>query len=121
MDLEERLGILKDGNVISAEVFGQVRRVIARFRQRWNLDLAGEAGERIVTHLAMALMRIGRGEEIAAPERESLDEFRDTAFFERAVEIAEDLSAWAAMGLPEAERDFLIINICLILDAEDEP
>jgi hypothetical protein len=120
MSLEERLGILRSGNVISMEVLEQVRRVIARLGEHWGINLTEETGGRMITHLAMALMRISRGEEIAAPERDLLDEFRNTPCFPQAVEITKDLSAWANMRLPEAEGDYLIINICLILDAEND-
>jgi len=57
---DERLKILRSGEVISPEVEALVRRVISRFSERWSITLTEESGGRMVTHLAMALMRIGR-------------------------------------------------------------
>ena len=120
MNFDERLEILRSGNVISPEIEALVRRVIMRLNDRWGITLTEENGGRMVTHLAMALMRIKGGEKIAAPETDLLEEFRDLAVFPRSTEIVEDLIAWSPMELPEAEKDYMIINVCLILDAQNE-
>jgi transcriptional antiterminator len=117
MDFDERLGILRAGEVISPEVEALVRRVISRFRDHWDIVLTEESGGRMVTHLAMALMRIRRKEKIAAPEADLLEEFRDLSVFPQSKEIVEDLISWTPMELPEAEKNYMIVNVCLILDA----
>jgi transcriptional regulatory protein LevR len=120
MELDGRLGILLEGKVISAEVAALVRRVISRLRDRWGIILTEQNGGCMITHLAMALARIERGEEIAAPERDLLDEFRNTDSFLQAVEIVKDLTAFTPLELPAAEGDYLVINVCLLLDGGDE-
>ena len=120
MEFDERLNILRSGDVISVTVEALVRKVILRFYERWNIRLTEESGGRMVTHLAMALMRIERKEEIASPETDLLDEFRSLEVFSRSVEIIDDLIAWTPMELPKAEKDYMIVNICLILDAEND-
>ena len=120
MVLDGRLGILREGKVISAEVDAKVRRVVSRFQDRWGITLTEQNGGRMVTHLAMALARIERGEEIAAPEGDLLDEFRSTDCFAEAVEIVRDLTACIPLELPAAEEDYLVINVCLLLDGGDE-
>ena len=119
-DFDERLKILRSGEVISPEVEALVRRVISRFSERWSITLTEESGGRMVTHLAMALMRIGRNEEIAGPETDLLEEFRDLAVFPNSVEIVEDLIAWVPVDLPKTEKDYMIVNVCLILDEEND-
>jgi hypothetical protein len=116
MAFDERLGILRSGNVISPEVEALVHRVVSRFGSQWSIVLTEESGGRMVTHLAMALMRVSRKEEIPAPETDLLEEFKDLAVFPKAVEIVQDLMAFAPMELPEAEKDYMIVNVCLILD-----
>ena len=117
---DERLKILRSGEVISPEVEALVRRVISRFSERWSITLTEESGGRMVTHLAMALMRIGRNEEIAGPEKDLLEEFRDLAVFPNSVEIVEDLIAWVPVELPKTEKDYMVVNVCLILDEEND-
>jgi hypothetical protein len=72
------------------------------------------------TDLAMALMRIRREEKIEAPETDLLEEFRDLAVFPKSMKIVDDLITWTPAELPEAERDYMIINICLILDGQND-
>jgi transcriptional regulatory protein LevR len=120
MVFNERLDILVTGNVISQDVERAVRRVIRRFRDHWRIELTEENGGRMVTHLAMALMRISQNKEVNPLEQEQYDEFRSSEYFPRAVEITDDLCGWTPLELPESERQYLIINICLILDDINE-
>ena len=116
MVFDERLEILRSGNVISSGVEDRVKKAISRLKDRWQLILTEENGGRMVTHLAMALMRIERGEEISSPENDILEEFRELDIYKASVEIVNDLIAWAPMDLPKAEKDYMIVNICLLLD-----
>jgi transcriptional regulatory protein LevR len=120
MDLDERLNILVSGNVITQDAARSVRRVIDRFSSGWQIELTEENGGRMVTHLAMALMRIKQNKEIRAPEEDHFDEFKSSEYFSRSVEIVDDICRWTPLELPEAERQYLIINICLILDNLNE-
>jgi len=116
MVFNERLGILLEGNVISARVEALVRRVISRLEDRWQIKLTEEKGGRMVTHLSMALMRIERDEKIEAPQKYILEEFNSLDVFPLSQNIVNDLMVWTPMDLPKAEQDYLIVNICLLLD-----
>jgi transcriptional regulatory protein LevR len=120
MDLDERLNILVSGKVISKDVKRAVCRVIDRLCTRWGLALNEETGGRMVTHLALALMRIEQKNEIKPPEDDQFDEFKSSEYFFRSVEICDDICGWTPLELPAAERQYLIINICLILDGLNE-
>lgn len=116
MELDTRLDLLLSSGTVSKEVDAAVRAVVARMADRWGIVLTEENGSRLVTHLSMALMRIGRGEPVGSMDREALQEFRDCGSFPKAAEIAADLIDWAKLSVPEAEREYLDTNICLILE-----
>jgi transcriptional regulatory protein LevR len=120
MELADRLELMRSGGVISPGVEALALRVISRFGERWRISLNEENGSRMMTHLAMALMRIERGEEIKGPETGALEEFRDLEVFPLSLEILDDLIAWVPMRLPEPEKEYMIINICLILDPKND-
>jgi hypothetical protein len=120
MVFDERLAILVSGNVISQDVDLKVRRVIERFKDHWRIELTEENGGRMVTHLALALMRINQNEDVIPLEQVQYDEFRGSEFFPRSIEITDDLCAWTPLELPEPERRYIVINICLILDELNE-
>jgi hypothetical protein len=85
---------------------------------RWGIVLTEENGSRLVTHLAMALMRIFRGESVSSMDAEAVKEFRACGSFPKAVEIADDLIEWTKLDIPVSEREYLDTNICLILEDE---
>jgi len=116
VEFDERLGILRGGNVISSGVEEKTRKVISRLGEHWQIHLTEENGGRMVTHLAMALARIERGEDIKAPEDNTLAEFRELDVFEKSLEIVNDLITWTPINLPRAEKDYMLVNICLQLD-----
>jgi transcriptional regulatory protein LevR len=120
MDLDERLKILVSGKVITEDVEKTVRRVIARLGSRWRIALTEENGGRMVTHLAMALMRIRQKKEVSPLDEDHYSEFKSSGQFSRSVEITGDICGWTPLELPESERQYLVINICLILDDLNE-
>lgn len=120
MELKSRLDMLVSGGVIPKEVDAAVRAVIVRMADRWGIVLTEENGSRLVTHLAMALARVVRGESVSSMDRSALDEFRSCSRFEKAAEIIEDLEGHIRISMPDSEREFMIVNVCLILDAMDE-
>jgi hypothetical protein len=118
MELDTRLELLLSSGTVSSAVDSAVRSVIARMADRWGIVLTEENGSRLVTHLAMALMRISRGDSVASMDAEALAEFRSCGSFSKAAEIAADLIAWTKISIPESEREYLDSNICLILEEE---
>jgi hypothetical protein len=120
MDLNGRLDILLSSGTISPEVDAAVRRVIARLADPWGIILTEDNGSRLVTHLAMALMRISRREIVEPMDREALEEFKASVSFPQAAAIAGDIISFAELMIPESEREYLDTNICLILEAGDE-
>lgn len=115
MDLNNRMEILLSSNTISNDVFDTVKKVITRMDDHWNITLTEDNGGRLVTHLSMALMRIFKGEPVAAMEPDIYEEFQESDEFEKAVSITADLISWAELTIPTSEEEYLNTNICLIL------
>jgi len=115
MDLQTRLHMLCRGGAISRGVLETMLRVLARLSDHWGLVLDEQNGSRLVTHLAMALMRIAQGQAIAAMDREAYGEFTQHESFASAAAITADLIEWARLDIPESEREFLISNLCLVI------
>ena len=115
MDLQTRLHMLCRGGAISQGVLETMLRVLARLSDHWGLVLDEQNGSRLVTHLAMALMRIAQGQAIAAMDREAYGEFTRHEGFASAAAITADLIEWARLDIPESEREFLISNLCLVI------
>jgi transcriptional regulatory protein LevR len=120
MELDKRLNILISGDVVTEDIGWTMRRVIERFNSRWRIELNEENGGRMITHLAMALMRIQQQEEVNPMEEEHFDEFKSSEYFALALEMTDDICGWTPLDLPESERRYLDIYICLLLDELNE-
>ena len=118
MDLNNRLELLHSNGMISKDVFNAVKKVIDRMGSRWNILLTENNGARLVTHLAMALMRIYKGEPVASMDSDIYEEFLLCDSFAKASMIAEDLIDWAALDVPSSEKEYLNTNLCLIIDED---
>ena len=116
MELNDRLEILLSSNTITKDVYDKVKLFISRLEDKWDIKLTEENGGRLITHLSMALMRIARNENIAPMDEEALGEFRASGYFSKALTIVDDLIDIAGLQVPSAERDYLISNVCLILE-----
>ncbi len=114
--LETRLHILLSSGTISSDAETTVKNVTKRLEEKWNIILNEENGSRFVTHLAMALTRAEKGELVSSMEAEALEEFQELDSFSAAKEITNDLISHIGIHLPESELEFLIVNICLILE-----
>ncbi|MCG8641715.1 MAG: PRD domain-containing protein, partial [Desulfobacterales bacterium] len=62
--LNQRLDILHNAGEISAEIKMVVMNFVHAFEEKYNLTMTEENASMFITHLAMALARIKRGEEV---------------------------------------------------------
>jgi transcriptional regulatory protein LevR len=118
MELDMRLDLLQNSGTIDREARVVIDGMIRRFKERWGIVLTEENGSRLVTHFSMALMRVKRCEEISVMDRDSIDEFYTCACIDRAREISGDILEYLGQDIPETEREFMLINICLLLDGD---
>ncbi len=116
--LENRLEILLSSGTISSAADETVKTVAKRLEEKWEIILNEENGSRFVTHLAMALTRAEKGELVSSMEAEALEEFQELESFSKANEIVQDLLSIIGASFPESEIEFLVVNICLILEDE---
>ena len=119
MELDTRVGLLVSSGTISEDVAATVRKTIQRMEYHWNISLTEENGSRLITHLAMALMRLSKDkkiEVIEVMENEHFTEIKKRAAFPKAREIASDLIVHTGMDIPQIERDYLELNVCLVLE-----
>lgn len=107
--INERLSILKEGNVISHEAALLAEKAVQRLTSRAN-DLSQNKLDMLVTHLATALTRMSRGEAVDHPPELLLAEVDNSEHVPLALkEIRWIESVWES-NLPESEIAFLKIH-----------
>lgn len=104
--LRERLDILFSTNTITPSAMKLCEATIAQFIQPGN----EKKYTKLITHLAMAVTRIEREEELTAPPEEIMQEIRQSPHFPQAVENVKWIESQMDKALPDEERQYLMMH-----------
>lgn len=116
MSLEIRLEILESTGTIAKETRESLQKVIQMFKNKYKIILSEELGSMMITHLAMAITRIKKGEPVNEISEDVYEEILDSEYFSKSEIIYEDLEKELDVILPESERKYMLVNVCVILE-----
>lgn len=116
MDLKVRLDILNGAGAICDKTKKVMCGVIEMFDEKHNIVLTEENGAMMVTHLSMAIMRVRKNEPVKSIDEEVFSETLESEHIERAHIIYRDLADVLDIELPEDEKKYMLVNICVILE-----
>ncbi|MGP2424616.1 PRD domain-containing protein [Yersinia sp. 2538 StPb PI] len=109
--IDARLNILCQSGVIDTDIGQGLDQVINRLENFWQLPVRGEQGMMAITHMANALMRTRRGEEIHALDPAILAEITQSEEIYYIREINQDLLAYFSLKPTENEIGYLLANL----------
>lgn len=113
-ELMERLTLLREGDVITAEAARVTREAFEHLvKLTGNAELA--ESEMLFTHLASALTRLERREVIAGPPAEILAEIMDNPYKMDAEKEIKFIEKRAGATLPEEEHQYLHLHYAMVL------
>lgn len=116
MDLQTRLEILNVSGAISDCTKDVMLNVIEMFNEKHNIELTEDNGAMMVTHLSMAITRVKNNEPVKTIDEEVFRETLESVHIERANLIYDDLSEVLDITLPDDEKKYMLVNICVILE-----
>lgn len=116
MDLETRLEILNVSGAITDATKDVMLNVIDMFNKKHNIELIEDNGAMMVTHLSMAITRVKNNEPVKMIDEEVFKETLESEHIEKANLIYNDLSKVLDVTLPEDEKKYMLVNICVILE-----
>ncbi|MCX3066843.1 MULTISPECIES: PRD domain-containing protein [Cetobacterium] len=116
MDLQTRLEILNVSGAITDCTKDVMLNVINMFNEKHNIELTEDNGAMMVTHLSMAITRVKNGEPVKTIDEEVFKETLESEHIERANLIYDDLSEVLDVTLPDDEKKYMLVNICVILE-----
>ena len=116
MSLAFRLELLESSNTINTETKKSLERVIEIFKNKYSIELVEENGSMMITHLAMAITRIKQGEPVKKISEDVYEEILESEYFEKSKVIYEDLQSVIDVVLPEDEKKYMVVNVCVILE-----
>lgn len=119
MELNTRLNILKEAGQINEEVYKNVLAIIAFIDEKFNIKLTEENGSMLVTHLSVALQRIKNGVNIDEAGEDIVNELIKNKYYTKTLEVINDIEKLINMFIPEKEKVFIIMHLCVLFENEN--
>lgn len=111
---EQRIQILFDGDVISKEVYSDCKKVIGILKDSGR-EYDNEKMGIFITHIAMALQRISKGEIESPVGDEIVNQMKTDSDYDTAKNLLNQIQEQINQALPDVEKDYLMIHLCNLL------
>lgn len=116
MTFDARLRILRDAGQIGDQTLKRVKEAVGWLAER-QLVLDEENGAMFVTHLAIALERLQKGEAVEGLAPALLTEVKGSKHCAAGEQIAKELEELWGIVLPESEKGYVMLHLCMLLEA----
>lgn len=119
MELDTRLTILKDSGQIDEEIYKKMLKVISMFHKKWNIELKEDNGSMLITHLCIALQRVKNNCPAEKAEDDVYEEVKLSPYFKISTKALSDIQKEVDMDIPESEKSFLMMHLCVLFQKEN--
>lgn len=114
MTLDERIKIMEDSGVISAATKDKLHHLRHLFEKMYSIELTEENASACITHFALALERLEKGEDITPISDVIMDDLMDNDDFPSASYITDSVFRHIS-PLTENERGYIILHVIMVL------
>jgi len=115
LTITDRIATLKTSGVISSEVADAAMKAVDWLKNN-HIDTETDNCQMFVTHLAMSLERITRGEQVEGLSQEMMEEVRSSKGYPAAVEFTQYLEQLVGKQLPVEERDYILLHLAVLIE-----
>lgn len=115
MNINERVILLKELQVISRNNYEALNSIINLIENSFSIDLSKENGEMFITHLSAVFSRDEKGEEINSLDESLLEEIYTNEYYNKAEAILKDIKEKVNYKIKKAEDSFIILHLCTLL------
>ncbi|MDI3362228.1 PRD domain-containing protein [Lelliottia sp. V89_10] len=109
--MEERLNLLCQAGIIDKDICDGMSGVVTQLETVWAISVHNEQGEMAITHMANALMRSRRGEEIGPLDAGILDEMQSCDIWPQVESVHQAVLAPFDVRLHPNEEGYLLANL----------
>lgn len=114
MTLEQRIEMMEATGVISPATTQKLAHLRGLFAERFGIRLTEENAAGCITHFALALERLARGETVEPASDLVMEELRRHPDFETACYLTDHILDQVA-PLPEPERRYVLLHVITVL------
>lgn len=107
----ERLEILEKSGLITRQAVVQTEKMLELLEAKGR-DPDPEKLVMFTTHMAMALGRIGNGQQEEPMDRAVLEDIKEESAYAEAQAFMEELKKIMDTELPESEEEYMIVHLC---------
>ena len=107
-----RLKILLDTKQIDEKNFQNIVKLIEIVEEELLIIVSGEKGSMFVTHMAIALMRIQKGEYVPPMDKDLLDEIESSIAYKSIPKVIDKIEQELNINIPESERGYIALHLC---------
>ncbi|HAO0312373.1 TPA: PRD domain-containing protein [Escherichia coli] len=109
--METRLNLLCEAGVIDKDICKGMMQIVNVLETEFHLPVRSEQGTMAMTHMASALMRSRRGEEIEPLDNELLAELAQSSHWQAVVKLHQVLLKEFALEVNPCEEGYLLANL----------
>ncbi|WP_130805844.1 PRD domain-containing protein [Senegalia massiliensis] len=113
--LKQRLELLEQASEIDSDIKNTVIEFADKFEKKYSLEMTEDNSSMLITHLAMALSRIKKGEIVEAMDSLALDEIKQCKIYNDLPEFYNDIEERLNIILPQSEKDFIALHACTLV------
>ena len=114
----QRLDILHESHVIDEQTHQLVGRVISYLQEVQALDIGKM--EVFITHLAMAVMRMKKGESIDGVDAGILVDIEKSEYHGKALQIIAEIESWSGFSYAQSEVSYLLLHLVNLFNEKGE-
>jgi len=114
-DITTRLEILHQASMIDDNELANLYNMIELLETRFQIRVVGAVGSMFVSHMAMILVRLRTGDDIAAMNPKMLEQLSKEPGFSRAPEIIEAISKECGIAVSENESGYVGMHLCTLM------
>ncbi|GFN36766.1 PRD domain-containing protein [Tepidimicrobium xylanilyticum] len=107
-----RLDLLLNAGAIDEEIIQIIKEFIEIIKKELSFTITEKNGSMLVNHMAMALARIKKGEEILPMEDVLFEEVKTSAIYSRVPSIINELEEKFNIEIPESEFGYIALHLC---------
>jgi len=117
MNIKDRIEILYSGEAIDEEVRDLTFKAVSWLAKK-NINLEDERGHMFLTHFAMSLKRIKKGEQVETLDSYIIDELQNNSGYAKALDFVKFIEKQGKIQLPESEKGYILLHLCSLLGKE---
>lgn len=117
MYIRERMEILHKNGIISDDVKSIVDKAIDWLGNK-GINLESERGHMFLTHFAMSLGRLNKGEDIEPLPEAMMAEIKHSKGYRLALEFTKYLEEIINKKLPEGEKGYILLHLSTLKEED---